>query len=306
VQHSQQLALLAGTVATKRPQGLYFLWAVLLTLFTGIFGAPFLRLIAKTHGQLVYWFVGLVFTLALVLGALYPIAIMFGSIWLVIGLYSGLEARGLRWASCGALAITVPTVIGGIFSTIYIRSLELRSWTDFIESAAQKITAAWPLAPLPEAEIKMLVQQLPSVAVTMLILSLGTALIFESTIFNWAKAPRLRTANQLKPLEFKLPDFCVWIALFGVAFSLIELGSEAAVVFGMNILNIAVALYFFQGLAVMEVGLRVYRVGAFTRMVIYFLMVGQLFFVLSVIGLADYWLDLRRRMRTNKKPLLHS
>ena len=56
-------------------------------------------------------------------------------------------------------------------------------------------------------------------------------------------------------------------------------------------------LYFFQGLAVLEVAFRIFRTGAFWRFVIYFFIVGQLFLLLSAVGLIDYWVDFRSRMR---------
>jgi hypothetical protein len=39
------------------------------------------------------------------------------------------------------------------------------------------------------------------------------------------------------------------------------------------------------------------RAGLFTRILTYLIMVGQLMLILSVIGLIDYWVDFRRRIR---------
>ena len=61
-------------------------------------------------------------------------------------------------------------------------------------------------------------------------------------------------------------------------------------------MNISLVLYFFQGLAVLEVLLNALKAGMFTRVVVYFFLVGQLFFVLSAVGLIDYWADFRRRL----------
>ena len=67
-------------------------------------------------------------------------------------------------------------------------------------------------------------------------------------------------------------------------------------VVALNVFNVVMGIYFFQGLAVLEVGFLTFRIGNFTRFLVYFIIVGQLFFLLSAVGIIDYWADFRKRM----------
>jgi hypothetical protein len=72
---------------------------------------------------------------------------------------------------------------------------------------------------------------------------------------------------------------------------------KALEILGVNIVNVMTVLYFFQGLAILEVSLRSFRAGALTRAALYIILVGQMFPLVSAIGLIDYWVDFRRRLR---------
>jgi hypothetical protein len=76
-----------------------------------------------------------------------------------------------------------------------------------------------------------------------------------------------------------------------------RLGSDDLLILGSNVFNVALILYFFQGLAVTEVFLLAMRAGLFFRLFTYFILIGQLFFVVSAIGVIDFWVDFRRRFK---------
>jgi uncharacterized protein YybS (DUF2232 family) len=61
-------------------------------------------------------------------------------------------------------------------------------------------------------------------------------------------------------------------------------------------------IYLFQGLAVLEVSFLAFRIGTFWKVLIYVLVVGQLFFLLSAVGVIDYWVDFRQRLTKWKRP----
>jgi hypothetical protein len=84
----------------------------------------------------------------------------------------------------------------------------------------------------------------------------------------------------------------------------VKVSNENLVLAAMNVFNVMLCLYFFQGLAVTEVLLRTFRAGTIVRFLIYFIVVFQLFFILSAVGFVDYWIDVRKRvqnLRAKKK-----
>ena len=73
-------------------------------------------------------------------------------------------------------------------------------------------------------------------------------------------------------------------------------------VVSMNFFNLMMGLYFFQGLAVLEVLFLVFKSGSLMRFFVYFFIVGKLFFLLSAVGVIDYRVDFRRRLKQRKAP----
>ncbi|ASD65333.1 hypothetical protein [Bdellovibrio bacteriovorus] len=84
--------------------------------------------------------------------------------------------------------------------------------------------------------------------------------------------------------------------------TMVSFGGKAIAILAVNILNVAIVLYFFQGLAVLEVFLNSMRAGLFIRVLTYIILVGQLLPILAVVGLIDYWVDFRARLRKMKTP----
>lgn len=151
--------------------------------------------------------------------------------------------------------------------------------------------------PAVKLDPEILAQQIPSAVVIVLLLALGVGFIFERRVFSWLNLPRERTASQLKLLEYRVPDYVIWVAMTAFLLTMVSFGGKAIAILAVNIVNVAIVLYFFQGLAVLEVFLNSMRAGVFTRVLMYIILVGQLLLVLSIIGLIDYWVDFRGRIK---------
>lgn len=271
--------------------------AIVLTLITGVLGSPFLRLLRKTQGPIRFWAAGLIVAaLFLALGA-DLLAVLVGSIWMTLGVYSELEQRGRGWWISGLAALMAGTVVQIAGFSVILKRLGITTWERFVALIDEKLMVFLPVEPSMRPEPALFAQQMPSVLVILLMLCLGTALIFERKLFAWTGFPRDRVASHLKLLEFRVPDFYVWIALSGFLLTMVNFGSKTLVALGLNVVNVSVVLYFFQGLAVLEVLLNALKAGAFLRLAVYLILVGQLFFMLSAVGLIDYWVDFRRRLR---------
>jgi hypothetical protein len=96
--------------------------------------------------------------------------------------------------------------------------------------------------------------------------------------------------------EFRFSDHLVWLVILGLV-GVLFAGSTTAGGPSASLLAFGVGLFALRGAAVMATTLR-----AAPRMFIFLLMVGALFLLpfavggLTLLGLADIWLDFRRRM----------
>lgn len=106
-----------------------------------------------------------------------------------------------------------------------------------------------------------------------------------------------RVASQMRLLEFRLPDLMIWVTMLSFLLSFARIPVPWVSVIALNVFVVMMGLYFFQGLAVLEMSFLVMRVGAILKLLIYLLVVGQLFFLLSAVGLIDYWVDFRQRLK---------
>lgn len=97
--------------------------------------------------------------------------------------------------------------------------------------------------------------------------------------------------------QWRLPDWLVWPAI-GVAILLLAGGADT-VAFSLALL--CGLLYFFQGLAVFIHLLERWKVPQALRIVFYGMLIVQSYglLLIAMLGLADVWIDFRRRENTN-------
>lgn len=271
--------------------------SVALSLLTVVFGAPLMRVLRMTYGAIAYWLLGLLVTIGFWLIDIPAPSVFVGSVWMTLGAYMELERRGLRWAAAAPLGVSA-----GVLFFVGTAALSLMNAGVYNLAGAevlvkQFVDKLYKVNPSMQIEASLLVQLIPSAVVTVLIVALGVGLIFERRAFSWLKLPRENVASQLNLLEFRLPDFIIWVAMTAFLLTMENFNVKALEILGLNIVNVVTALYFFQGLAIMEVGFRTFRASALLRAAVYIILVGQLFPVVSAIGLIDYWVDFRKRFR---------
>lgn len=276
--------------------------SILLSMLTVIFGAPLLRVLRKAYGPWAFWLLGLLVTGAAWLLNAQPLALFLGSVWMTLGAYDELEQRGLGWWLSGILSVFLGT--GAACISIYgaFRINGINTYAEVQKLVEQFTAQVQQLNPAVKLDASILMQQTPSAIVIMLIMALGVGLIFERRVFSWLNLPREKIASQLKLLEYRVPDFFIWVAMIAFLLTMVSFGGKAIAVLAVNILNVAIVLYFFQGLAVLEVFLSSMKAGTFTRILTYIILVGQLLLILSIVGLIDYWVDFRGRIRRMKIP----
>ena len=278
-----------------------------LTLLTVLFGAPFIRVFRQRAGAVIFWITGFVLSWIVVsiwqnmvnvdpqvavefllVGMLVPAS------WVVVGLFTELEAKGMRWIWNGILSVVLGTTVylAGAAKLLQLTGiLNKQQLADVFKVYFKKMPFLQPTA---EFDFMTVVHQIPSIAVMAIVMVLAHALIFEKAVYRWFRIPRERFAAQIKLLDFKLPDAFVWIGMVAFLGSILDWNGQSHAI---NILNVCIVLFFLQGLAVLEYFYKTLRVGFFVRALGYFLFVFQLFVVLALVGFIDFWVDFRKRIR---------
>lgn len=290
---------------SKKPSFARFL-AVLIsaTLTTALFiflGTPFLRVLRNVFGPLKYWISGILIAAFLIVAS--PGTVLMGfflfSFWVTIGLYQELEERGHANFWTAALSILVGSSMIILGPYLWNQALGLNLVDNLKESFEELTRLLSNGKSLSEYGLsaEAIVQQIPSMVIVIETTALAFALMLDRRFAVLMGVRYERIASQMRLLEFRVPDLMIWITMISFLLSFIQWAPPTASVVALNVFNVMMGLYFFQGLAVMEMSFLVFRVGAFMKLLIYLFVVGQLFFLLSAVGVIDYWVDFRQRLK---------
>jgi len=265
------------------------LGALLTVLFVFV-GAPILRVVRNVYGRTMYWGAGVVLA-----GAAYglstSVSFLLMAIWVTIGVYGEFEEKGR--ASFGSALLSV-----GFGSLLLLGTSYAKEFNDSLKTFAQQMgNNMWPA----QSSLEMIQGLMPSILILVVVLSLAFALMLDRKVSALLGLRFERIASAMKLYDFRLSDLMIWVTMISFLLSFVQLKEvEAFRVISLNVFIIMMGLYFLQGLAVTEVALLVWKVSPIFKFLFYFLVVGQLFFLLSFVGIIDYWMDLRERIRRFK------
>lgn len=281
---------------------------ILISLLSGVFGGPFFRVAFKSYGLKLFWISFFAFTIGIYFTGGASLLVIVSPCWLSIGIYSYLVSRGFRWDQAGWISvISVSIVILGL-SAFTIYQLGLLSWDQLLQLTKEKLLIVKSTAqidfPVDEVAEKGL-WLAPGFLIIMYIINLANALIFERAVLNLFGLPHFKFVGDLRLVDFKVGDKTIWFSLLSFFFALIDFHQPALKFLGQNLSLILLTVYFFQGIAVAEVFLVYLRAGAIMRAVTYFLIIGNLFPIFIMLGLIDYWVDFRQRLKRNKASRRH-
>lgn len=192
-----------------------------------------------------------------------------------------------------------------VLTTVGLSCVSIGTWInfnniDFISVVRSEInnslTQLQSLNPNMELELDALMQQIPSILIILLTIIVWFMLLGESFLarrgaYNFDS---IKPSESLK--EFKVPEWAIWPSLTVLLFSFVDFGHAYLNTIAVNGLNICIVLYFFQGLAVIASYFHQSKFSLFWRCFWYLLLVFQMFPMVSILGLADYWLEFRNRM----------
>jgi hypothetical protein len=272
---------------------LLLMWTLILAVFTAVLSAAPLKAVRTSLGSALFWVCGGALTTLAVIVHWYPIAFVIGAQTVLVGAFVEFEEHGFTLRQSSIISVLIATLSGA--SSFYLWSAitkhnwfqVLTGWiSEFLTQAANlKVQIFDGLKP------ETLVYQIPSAIVIFLMLSLAFALIFERMISKWAG---LTIHRKEKLTEFSNPDILVWVCTAALLGAFLESSPKPLQLFSLNVLNISILAYFFQGLGVLGTYFESFRVGLFWRTIWILILVIQLPILLSLVGIVDYWADFRR------------
>lgn len=278
--------------------------AVASVLFS-FMGAPFMRALFISTKSRVFWItasllIGTLLALGITNYKIAETAVYAGAVWMTLGAYSELEKRGISWVKSSLISLSAGLLLA-IFG--YLLILKNLTTIDLLGEMVEPLRVAISKVTLEPQKQEFFVKVLPGIFAAGLVASLAFSFAFEAKITKMFKIKHERVASGLRWLEFSLPSPAIWTALF--AMLICEFISEQSLLFSisLNLLIVLTAAFFFQGVAVAESILRVYRFGVFARMVTYILIVLQLAPFVVFVGFVDFWADFRRLIRKNKNSI---
>lgn len=268
-------------------------WSVLLTALTGVFGSVPLRGLRQLAGSTPYWLIGLSVAALLGVGGWWVLGLLLLSMVTVIGLFSEFEERGHTLAGSGFGAVVITTLmLGGAFA--FWVAQQGASWSSKLLTKLEAYVNTIPgWIENVKVEPKEILLQMPSVIVVILILGLFLSLLMQRRVLLMVGL-RSRALHRLT--RFKVPEAFIWVLIAGIAGAFLTAKNGTLAILGTNLLNVAVVVFYLQGLAVVASYFETFRVGWFWQMLLFVLFATQLFILVSVIGLMDYWMDFRARL----------
>lgn len=221
----------------------------------------------------------------------------FAAVALVIGLFTDIQNWGVSRgvAACGAI-VTLVAAVGTGFGA-WCRSLKISpvTWlTEWIDPLIAKVKTTYPTL---DIDADMVIYQLPSALIILGLIALAIAVLSEGTWLRVVGTNRPQAKWQLSDwTDFRLWDSAIYLLMLGLLAALTRHGVKAITIAGANVLNVIVLLYFFQGMAVVFKAFDFFKVSTMWRFLIGFVLTVQLAILVAVLGVADYWLEIRNRL----------
>lgn len=277
----------------------FSVWAVLMTALTYILGAASLRVLRQNLGRGKFWGWTALIGLGLWLAKAPMLAVAFLSLVILVGVFSEFEEMGcgLMLSSAFTLLFNSLLAAGGLAIWTYFTG---PSWTQKLLEAVQKVFAPLnQISPTVQVNYFDLMVQLPSIVLILWMGALYVSVLLEDRLSFTGKAvgpaPQV-SATRAQLGEFRLPDACVWVFIVSLLGAFGGFPFKAFEAVSVNVMNVCLVMFFFQGIAVVARLMNKLRMGWFWQMLFMILIVVQLFLFVSVVGLVDYWFDFRTRM----------
>lgn len=273
----------------------FTVWAVFMTALTYILGAPPLKVVRRRLGRGGYWAFTTLISAGLFALDARMLAVAFFSLVILMGVFDEFEEMGFSFAASAFFTLLINSLVSGGAFALWMFYTGPK-WSQTVLTSVQAVLK--PVVDLnPRIQINYfdLMVQLPSVALIAWMGSIYVAVLLESRI---APPEAGVTFPSMRPqlAALRLPDACVWVFIASLLGAFGNFHVPLFEALAVNALNVCVTLFFFQGIAVVAKFFESMRMNAFWQTLFMVLIVVQLFLVVSVLGLLDYWLGFRTRL----------
>lgn len=265
------------------------------TVLTIVLGAVPMLLVRRAYGRVPFWAGHAIVAAGLFAAGLAPFAVAYALFAVLVGSYSEFEGHATTVFGAGLLAITVTAGVGAVALTGWLRYAKVDLIALLKTQMGEWVDRVTAVNPQTSVNVDALVQQTPSAALVMLVLSLAAALIWERRGYSWFRLPRPQKTSAVLS-AFRVPDVFVWLTMAAILGAFLQHGHPWAEAPALNALNVLVVIYFLQGLAVVVSFFRAIRLGPIWQGFWYIMIAFQLFLLVALLGFADFWLEFRARL----------
>lgn len=268
---------------------------VVLTLSTGVFGGAPILLLRRTTDLLHFIFLQLLTITIALYFKMQLLALMILCLAILAVVFIGLEKKSILQKSLWAVFGATFTFFAVLFLWIY-----LKEGANFWDWMSTQVGIYFNQAKSIMGELTVtqetLTHQIPSLIVTLFALNLWIGVLFDSRA--QLKSGILQSQVEIK--NFRTPEAFIWVVIVSLLFSFVKTPVDGLQEAALNILNVSLLLYFFQGLSVLSFLMGILNFGSLLKMIVYFIFIAQLLLPIC-LGILDFWLNFRNKI--SKKAL---
>ena len=275
------------------------LLAIALTSTTLILGAVPLRVLTLLWGLRKFCIFSGVVTALIAISGLVPLAASFLALSSVVAIFYYMDQKGRGLFVSGLSAVAGASIIGVGFFVVCNSFSLIHFWELLSQQVEQFIFQVKQINPKIKLKPEPLLEQLPSICVIMLTFSLSLSLILQKKALSWLGI-KDEGAFRHSLTEFKMPDVAVWILIVSFLLSFKNFDIKGVEILATNSLNILIALFFWQGIAIMATFFKVKRVGVLWQYLAYLFLITQFFIGVTFLGVMDFWMEFRAKIQQPK------
>lgn len=269
--------------------------AILLTATTGVLGMIPLRLILLNYSQIHFGLAVVSIFAGLVASGSELLSLLWISSAGVSWLFYRLEKASFSTFWSGTMSLSFGS-LSALF--LFFGVIDNKTKEQVLSSVKTDFEGKVQTLGLEAIDWTLVVSQVPSGVFIVLLLSLFFSLIWQRPLSVLMGFEEREIGENWT--EFRVPDSVVFAFIFSLLFGTVPIeGFEILQRIFLNVLNIVFIAYVLQGLAIVSFYFNYQRVAPIWRTAFYLVLIAQLqfSFILGFVGVADYWFDMRNRLR---------
>ena len=266
-----------------------------MTALVYVLGAPFLKVLRRRLGRGAYWSLTTLLSAGLYFTQNKLMAVGFFSLVALIGVFDEFEEMGLSFKVSSFFTLLINTLLAaGAFAlwVFYSGPKWSQLVLSFLEASLKPVAEFYPR----QINYFDLMLQLPSIAVILWIIAIYVSILLERRLSLGEGPAEISAPMRPQLASLRLPDAVIWIFIASVLGAFGDFQVHVLEAISVNAMNICMVLLFFQGLAVVSKFCERVKMAIFWQVLFMIVIITQLFPLVSLLGLLDYWLNFRNRL----------